>query len=349
LMPAAATVRASVAVWVNVPAVPVITTFTLPAWALLPAVRVTLCGVPGVSVNVAGFAVTPAGKPLTATLTVALKPSSAVADNCTGCPAAPIVRLRDAGLTANEKSACAGGGATTLTANVAVCVSAPEVPVSVTVPDSAAVPAAAARLSVAAFPGVSVSDAGWAVTPGGSPERATDTLPENPLTAVANTETVDAVPFDGKLTEAGVTLSEKSAAAACTEREPWVLTAWPPTVVLKESVAVEVAAEAAAVSVTGNAVPGVSESVEGEIETPVGNPDTVTVAALVLPAAVSSRDICCPPPPAVSLMLEGDRVKAGAVPLLPLPLLPLPPQDARPTASRPVARLETTPINSRRR
>ena len=211
-------------------------------------------------------------------------------------------------------------------------------------PDSAAVPAAAVRLRVAAVPGVSVSDDGCAVTPDGSPEIATDTLAEKPLTAVANTETVDAVPFDGKLTEAGLTLSEKSAAAACTEREPWVLAAWPPMVVLKESAAVDVAAEAPAVSVTGKAVPGVSESVAGEIETPVGNPDTVAVAAPVLPGAVSSREACCPLPPAVSLMLEGERVKVAAP-----PLLPLPPQDARPTASKPVARIETAPVKSRRR
>jgi hypothetical protein len=220
----------------------------------------------------------------------------------------------------------------------------------VAVADPAADPAAAVRLRVAAVPGVSVREDGCAVTPEGSPEIATDTLPENPLTAVANTETVDAVPFDGKLTEAGLTLSEKSAAAACTEREPWVLTAWPPMVVLKESIAVDVAADAAAVSVTCKAVPGVSESVAGEIETPVGNPVTVTVAAPVPAGAVSSREAGCPLPPAVSLMLEGESVSVGVLPLLPLlfPLLPLPPQDARPPASKPVARIENAPVNNRR-
>jgi hypothetical protein len=192
-----------------------------------------------------------------------------------------------------------------------------------------------------------VSDEGFAVTPEGRPEIATDTLPENPSTAVANTETVDAVPFDGKLNEVGVTLSEKSAAAACTEREPWVLAAWPPMVVPKESMAVVVAAEAAAVSVTGKAVPGVSESVDGEIETPVGNPDTVAVAPAVLPGAVSSREACCPLPPAVNLMLEGESVKVGALPLL--ALFVLPPHDTRPTASTPVARRENAPAKSRRR
>jgi hypothetical protein len=121
--------------------------------------------------------------------------------------------------------------------------------------------------------------------------------------------------------------------------------------VLKESVAVDVAAEAAAVSVIVKGVPGVNESVDGETVIPVGNPVTVTGAALVLPAAVSSREACCPLPPAVSLMLEGERARVGVPPLLPLPLplLPLPPQDPRPTASKPVATIETTPMKGRRR
>jgi hypothetical protein len=220
----------------------------------------------------------------------------------------------------------------------------------VTVPDPTAVPAAAVRLRVAAVPGVRVSEDGCAVTPEGSPDRAIDTLAEKPLTAVANTETVDAVPFAGKLTEAGLTLSEKSAAAApCTEREPWVLTAWLPMVVLKESIAVDVAAEAAAVSVTGKAVPGVSESVDGETATPVGNPDTVAVTAPVPAGAVSSREACWPLPPAVSLMLEGESVSVATAPLLPLlsPLLVPPLQDARPIASKPLAKIETAPVNNR--
>jgi hypothetical protein len=221
----------------------------------------------------------------------------------------------------------------------------------VTVPDPAAVPAAAVRLRVAAVPGVRVSEDGCAVTPEGSPERATDTLAEKPSTAVAKTETVDAVPFDGKLTEVGITLSEKSAAAACTEREPWVLTAWLPMVVPKESIAVDVAAEAAAVSVTGKAVPGVSESVEGETETPAGNPNTKAVTAPVPAGAVSSREACCPLPPAVSLMLEGESVSVATAPLLPLlpPLLVPPLQDARPIASKPLAKIETANVNNRRR
>lgn len=95
---------ASAAVWLSEPEVPVKTTFALPAWALLPAVSVTLSGVPGVTDTEAGLAVTPAGNPLSATLVVPLNPFTAVTVTCTGCPAPPTVKLSDAGETASEKS-----------------------------------------------------------------------------------------------------------------------------------------------------------------------------------------------------------------------------------------------------
>jgi hypothetical protein len=311
-----------------------------------------LCAVPGVSVNDAGLAVTPAGKPLNATPTVPLKAFSAVADNCTGCPAAPIVTLKDCGLTASEKSG-AGGGAATVSASDAVCVRLPDDPVNVIVADTGAVPTAAVRLNVAAVPGVSVSDDGCAVTPGGRPERATDTFEENPLTAVANTETVEAVPFAVRLKLAGFTLSEKSAAgggAAWTISDPFVLAVTPFTLVLKPIVAVLAAAEAAAVSVTGSATPGVSNNVVGEVVTPAGNPDTVAVAAPLPEAAVSRREACIPVAPAVIVMLEGESVSVGAVPLpgLLLPPLELPPHDARPTDMRQAAEIKSTPGKTRR-
>ena len=145
----------------------------LPACALLPAVSVTLCGVPGVNETEAGLVTTPAGKPLKATAMVPVKPLSAVAVSWTACPVPPMVRLRDWGLTASEKSACGGGGAVTVIGREVECVSVPDVPVSVAVEDPAAVPVGAVRVSVEAVPGVSVSDDGWAVTPAGSPVIAT--------------------------------------------------------------------------------------------------------------------------------------------------------------------------------
>ena len=120
-------------------------------------------------------------------------------------------------------------------------------------------------MSVAAVPGVSVRDDGCAVTPAGSPAIATCTLEENPFCAVASTETVAAVPFAVKLIDAGMTLSEKSAGgAAWTESEACVLALWPLTVAVNVTVAVVAAAEEAAVIVSGNATPGVTDSVAGE-------------------------------------------------------------------------------------
>ena len=47
----------------------------------------------------------------------------------------------------------------------------------------------------------------------------------------------------------------------------------------------------------------------GRCVTPVGSPDTATVAAPVPAGAVSSREACCPAAPAVKWMLEGERVR----------------------------------------
>jgi hypothetical protein len=175
----------------------------------------------------------------------------------------------------------------------AVCVSAPEVPVNMAVEDPAAVPAGAVRLSVAAVPGVSVSDDGCAVTPVGSPMIATCTFEENPFCAVANTETAVVVPLAVKLIDVGITLSEKSAGvAAVTESGACVLAVWPLTVVVNVTVAVVAGVEEAAVIVNGKATLGLTDSSVGETVTPLGNPDIETVAALPPPGALSSREAC---------------------------------------------------------
>ena len=58
------------------------------------------------------------------------------------------------------------------------------------------------------------------------------------------------------------------------------------------TVAVEAVAEEAAVSVSGKATPGASDSVAGETVTPVGRPDTTTVAVPVPIGAASRREVC---------------------------------------------------------
>jgi hypothetical protein len=77
------------------------------------------------------------------------------------------------------------------------------------------------------------------------------------------------------------------------------------------TIVVVVVAEAAAVNTSGNAVPGVADSVDGEIVTPVGRPDTVIVAAPVPEGVVSIREVCCPAAPAVRLMVEGVSVSVA--------------------------------------
>ena len=79
----------------------------VPATALVEAVKVTLCATPGVRANVAGFAVTPAGKPVIATITVPVNEFSAAAVTFTCKPAAPGVRVNVVGDADNVKS---GGG-----------------------------------------------------------------------------------------------------------------------------------------------------------------------------------------------------------------------------------------------
>ena len=90
----ACTVRARAAVWLRLPDVPVnVTLAAFVADAESNAVSVVLCGVPGVTVNVAGVAVTPAGRPAIATTTVPLKALTAVAVTLTWDPAPPDERV----------------------------------------------------------------------------------------------------------------------------------------------------------------------------------------------------------------------------------------------------------------
>jgi hypothetical protein len=196
---------------------------------------------------------------------------------------------------AMEKSACAGGGVVTVIANGAVCVRVPEVPVIVAVEEPAAVPRGAVRVSVAAVPGVSVRVEGWSVTPAGKPVIVTGTFDENPFCAVASKETAAGVPFAVRVTAVGVVLSEKSAVgavAACTESEAWVLAVWPFTVVVKVTLALAAGAEEAAVISRDTAEPGVSDSVDGAMVTPLGSVETVTVAAPAPAGAANSSEAC---------------------------------------------------------
>jgi hypothetical protein len=104
---------------------------------------------------------------------------------------------------------------------------------------------------------------------------------------------VAAVPFAVKLTEAGITLSVKSAGATpVTESEACVLAVWLLTVVVNVNVAMLVGVDEDAVIVSGKATPGVTDNVAGDTVTPLGNPDKETVTALPPPDTPSSRETC---------------------------------------------------------
>jgi len=129
---AASTSNATVAECVSDPEVPLNVTVALPTAAFEAAMRVTFSGVPGLRVSAAGDALTPAGRPLIATATGELKPFPPVTIRVTGCPVAPAVSFRLAGTAVRVKSA-GGGGADTLSARFALCVSEPDVAVKTTV------------------------------------------------------------------------------------------------------------------------------------------------------------------------------------------------------------------------
>ena len=183
---ASVTESAKVAVCVTDVAVPVTVTVASPVAALAAAVNVTFCGVPGVRLSVDGLAVTPAGRPLSLTLTVPLKPFIGTASTETVLPAPPCDTAILDGPSAKVKSGAAAVGVTVRSRTVA-CVTDPELAVIVTAAlTTDALPAAESTTVCALPPGVSVRVDGDAVTPVGRPPIATFTVPLKPLMLVAD-------------------------------------------------------------------------------------------------------------------------------------------------------------------
>ena len=113
--------------WERAPDCPLMSMLEAPRVASASAVKVKVCGVPGVRVSVAGEAETPVGGADSEMLTVLLNPFAAVAETVVCWPEAPMVRVRLGGLRVGEKSG--GGVAVTLSEKVVACESEPEVPV----------------------------------------------------------------------------------------------------------------------------------------------------------------------------------------------------------------------------
>jgi hypothetical protein len=172
---AAFTVRPTVVVWVSPPEMPVMVTVTVPVAAVLLAVNVRRL------VLVAGFvpnaAVTPEGSPVALSVTLPVNPFAGVTLIVLVPPVPPWVIVPLAGDADRPKFGVTG--AFTVNETVVVCVKLPEMPVMVTL----TVPVVAVLLAVNVSRLVLV--AGFvpkaAVTPEGSPEALSVTLPLKPL------------------------------------------------------------------------------------------------------------------------------------------------------------------------
>jgi hypothetical protein len=108
----------------------------------------------------------------------------------------------------------------TVNATGAVWVRLAAVPENCTVAVVAAAVAVAEKLTDCGVPGVRLNAEGVAVTPAGTPLAVTWMVPENPFSAVAETETVPGLPPAVRLKLVPVAVSEKSGFAAATELVP---------------------------------------------------------------------------------------------------------------------------------
>ena len=97
-------VAVKVTLWESIPEVPVRVNIVLPSIAAAEAVNVMVCAVPGVSVSVAGCAVTPLGKPVIAMDTMLAKPLAGVALTLICGDVPPGVRVTVVGRADKEKS-----------------------------------------------------------------------------------------------------------------------------------------------------------------------------------------------------------------------------------------------------
>lgn len=185
--PGLVTVRAMVVVAVKVPEVPVIVTVDVPAEAVLLAVRVSVL-LPAVGL-VPNAAVTPLGRPDAARVTAPENPPTSVTE-MVSAPLAPrtIERARA------EAESVKVGGPVTVRETVSDAVSAPEVPVIVTVKvPTVAVAFAASVNTLAPVVGLVPN---VAVTPLGRPDAARVTLPVNADWGITEIVSVALAPWE---------------------------------------------------------------------------------------------------------------------------------------------------------
>ena len=298
---AAVTVKPIVVVRIRFPDVPVTVTVDIPAAAGLLAASVTRI-VPGV-LPALKDAVTPPGVPDAATLTLPLKPFSAV-PVIVLAPLLPCATLRLAGDAERAKF----GGAVMVRAIVAVLFNAPETPVTVTV--DAPVTAEALAVSVSVLAPVVLAGLNDAVTPLGRPDAVRLTLPLKPLSGPTVILLAPLLPC-GMLRLAGDAESVKLGAAIVSAIVAVLFNI--PEVPVTVIVDIPVTAEALAVSVTvltPVVLVGLNDAV-----TPLGRLDAVRLTLPLNPFWGPTVIVLAPLPPGLTLRVAGATasVKLGAV------------------------------------
>jgi hypothetical protein len=254
-------------------------------------------------------AVTPLGNPEALAVTVLAKPLSGVKVSVL-LPLAPCAMLSAVGEAAIVKL----GGFVIVTAIVVFAVNAPDVPVIVTV----VVPAAAVDAAVKVIPrGEPLAEPNVAVTPAGSPEAASATVPVKPFCALMAMLLTPLAP-PAKLTLAGVAESVNVAGAVMVSAMlAFAVNA--PDVPVTVTVEIPAVAPAPALIVTVLAcveLAGLNVAV-----TPVGRPlaEKLTVP-LKVPRGVTVMALA-PLPPAVMPMLAGDAAIAKPLAALTVTLI----------------------------
>jgi hypothetical protein len=298
---AALTVRAMVVDAVSAPEVPVIVIVASPVVAAAVAVKVsTLDAVAGL---VAKLAVTPLGKPVAARVTLPVNPLAGV-----------MVMLSDAEVPCVTASVTADGAIVKVAeglmvrAMVVEAVSAPEVPVIVTVAVAGVAESLAVRVST--LDAVAGLVAKLAVTPAGRPVAASVTLPVNPFAGVTVTVSVALLPcVTDRAAAAGAMVK---VGAGATVSAIVVEAVRLPEVPVTVTVTVPVVAVPAAVSVS-TLVPVVGFVAKLDV-TPLGRPVAASVTLPVNPLAGVMVMVSVPLAPwiTVSVDVEGARVKLGA-------------------------------------
>jgi hypothetical protein len=171
-----ATVSAIVVLAVRVPETPVMVTVDVPLAAVFGTANVTV--LPVVVLAALNVAVIPVGMPDAVSATVPVKPFNAFTVMF-AIPLNPGPTLKAAGVGDSVKV----GGGVTVTAMVALPVSAPEVPVTITWVVVAAAVVAAVKVRVLVV--LVVGELNTAVTPAGKPVTARLTVPVKPLCGFA--------------------------------------------------------------------------------------------------------------------------------------------------------------------